>query len=65
MINPVAESKSPAGEIADVPESGDIRCFHLWDSDDTLNGYLIDWKTSDEATIMADSDSFVSLDSMM
>jgi hypothetical protein len=63
--NPVDKSTAEAGEIADIPSEDDIFNAKLKDEEGRDSGFLIKWKTSLGAYIMASEDSHVSLDANM
>jgi hypothetical protein len=63
--DPVDTSTAESGEVAPMPDDNEIFNANLRDSDGEESGYLIKWKTSIGAYIMADEDSHVSLDAYM
>ncbi len=65
MSDPVDKSTAESGEIADCPTSDEIFNATLRDEGGEATGYFIKWRTSPGAFIMADEDSYTSLDANM
>lgn len=65
MNEPVDVSRAGPGEIADSPSPDDVFSMQLSDTNDENNGFVINWKTSEGAYLMAAEGSYASLDSRL
>jgi hypothetical protein len=57
-----SRSVAEAGEIADEPTDEQIKDTALTADGDEISGFMIRWKTSQTAYLVADSDSYANLE---